>query len=122
VDNESDAALGGQSTETASSAHCKAERVFTEAYTCDAVLEEEEQIQSQPRNPEDSPTIEYVLAVLMLWSNSTHLANFGTASLWPVYLFFGSLSKYIRCKPTTFSAHHVAYLPSVRCISHLILL
>ncbi|KAG6863862.1 hypothetical protein C0991_002577 [Blastosporella zonata] len=39
------------------------------------------------------------------------LANFGTALLWPIYFWFGSLSKYTRGKPTSFSAHHLAYLP-----------
>jgi len=31
----------------------------------------------------------------MLWSDSTHLASFGNASLWPIYLYIGNLSKYI---------------------------
>jgi len=56
-----------------------------------------------------------IVAAMMLWSDSTHLANFGTASLWPVYLFFGNQSKYTHTKPTSYAAHHVAYLPTV-CI------
>ena len=89
------------------------ERIFTEAYTCDAILEEDKKIQSLPRNPDDSPDVPYAIAALMLWSDSTHLANFGSASLWPIYLFFGNLSKYVHCKLSTFSAHHLAYIPSV---------
>ncbi|KAG6915548.1 hypothetical protein DXG01_010983 [Tephrocybe rancida] len=38
---------------------------------------------------------EKVIAALMFWSNSTHLANFGTAKLWPIYLLFGNLSTYL---------------------------
>ncbi|TEB34882.1 hypothetical protein FA13DRAFT_1707097 [Coprinellus micaceus] len=34
-----------------------------------------------------------VVAAIMLWSDSTRLANFGTAKLWPVYMFLGNLSK-----------------------------
>ncbi|KAJ7325436.1 hypothetical protein DFH08DRAFT_926310 [Mycena albidolilacea] len=46
----------------------------------------------------------------MLWSDSTHLANFGTVSLWPLYTFFGNLSKYMRAKPTSNSGYHQAEL------------
>ncbi|TFY60206.1 hypothetical protein EVG20_g7504 [Dentipellis fragilis] len=49
----------------------------------------------------------------MLWSDSTHLASFGNAALWPIYMFFGNLSKYTRGKPTLFSAHHLAYIPKL---------
>src|SRR6266567_260860 len=50
----------------------------------------------------------------MLDSDSTHLANFGTATLWPVYTLFSNQSKYSCAKPSNFAAHHVAYLPLVR--------
>ena len=50
---------------------------------------------------------------MMVWSDSTHLAEFGNASLWPIYLFFGNQSKYSRAKPTDFAAHHIAYMPKV---------
>lgn len=88
-------------------------RVFTEAYTSDAFLEEDAKIRSQPRHPDDSSDIEYIIAPLMAWSDSTRLAAFGTASLWPIYIFLSSLSKYIRCSPNTHSSHHLAYIPSV---------
>ena len=31
---------------------------------------------------------ERVVAPLMFWSDSTHLTSFGTAKLWPIYMFF----------------------------------
>jgi hypothetical protein len=96
-----------------SAAHSTPERVITEAYNSDAFIEEHEKISKQP--PEPGPNLETVIAALMLWSDSTHLANFGNASLWPIYLFFGNQSKYSRSKPTDFAAHHIAYLPSVSC-------
>ena len=68
-------------------------------------------LQQQP--PEVGCTLERVVASLMPWSDSTHLANFGTASLWPLYLFFGNQSKWVRGKPKTASCHHVAYIPKV---------
>ena len=61
--------------------------------------------------------LEPVIIALQTWSDSTHLANFGTASLWPIYAYFGNLSKYVRGKPTSFSAQHLAYLPTVGKLS-----
>nr|GAT45954.1 predicted protein [Mycena chlorophos] len=59
------------------------------------------------------PHLETVVAALMFWSDATHLANFGTASLWPLYLFFGNHSKFLRGKPTARAGYHQAYFPSV---------
>jgi hypothetical protein len=87
------------------------ERIITELYTSDAMLHEHEKLQSQPREP--GCNLETVVAAIMLWSDSTHLASFGNASLWPVYMFIGNQSKYIRAKPTSFAAHHLAYIPKV---------
>ncbi|KAI0647705.1 hypothetical protein C8Q79DRAFT_999321 [Trametes meyenii] len=47
----------------------------------------------------------------MPWSDSTHLADFGTASLWPIYVQFGNQSKYERAKPSARACHHAAYIP-----------
>lgn len=85
------------------------ERVYSELYNSDVYIEEHERIRSTHRESEH----ETVIVALMLWSDSTHLANFGTASLWPIYLFLGNQSKYSRCKPSTFAAHHLAYIPKV---------
>ncbi|KAH7871046.1 uncharacterized protein C8R40DRAFT_1175015 [Lentinula edodes] len=49
----------------------------------------------------------------MAYSDSTHLASFGTASICPGYLWFGSQSKYSRAKPSKFAAHHLVYFPSL---------
>jgi len=92
-------------------------RVFSELYNSDAMIEEDAKIRahlSEPGNkPDDNPDIEIAIAPIMVWSDSTHLANFGAAALWPIYLYFGSLSKYFRGKPTNFAAHHLAYIPKV---------
>lgn len=87
------------------------ERIITELYTSDAMLQEQEKLNSQPHEPDCN--LETVIAAIMLWSDSTHLASFGNASLWPIYLFIGNQSKYIRGKPTSFAAHHLAYIPKV---------
>lgn len=59
---------------------------------------------------------ERAVAPLVFWSDSTHLASFGTAKLWPIYLFFGSQEKRLRGKPNAHLCHHVAYIPSVSVI------
>ncbi|TEB22871.1 hypothetical protein FA13DRAFT_1640629 [Coprinellus micaceus] len=92
----------------------KTQRVFSELYDSDVFIEEHDQVQ-RARNPPDDPHCkrEKVIAAMMLWSDSTHLANFGTAKLWPVYMALGNLSKYVRSLPNSGALHHVAYIPSL---------
>ena len=73
------------------------QRVYSELYHSDAFIKEHNRVQNRSQPPPDDPgcKLEKVIAALMFWSDSTHLTNFGTAKLWPVYLFFGNLSKYI---------------------------
>ena len=87
------------------------ERCFDEVYTSDAFLDAHDTLQKQRNEP--GCTLEKVVLGLMFWSDSTHLTNFGTAKVWPLYLYFANLSKYIRCKPKSGASHHVAYIPSV---------
>ncbi|KAJ7364427.1 hypothetical protein DFH08DRAFT_731010 [Mycena albidolilacea] len=87
------------------------QRVYDEIYSSDAFIEAYNKLQKQP--PEPGCSLERVIVALMFWSDSTHLANFGTASLWPLYLFFGNLSKWVRSKPRAGACHHVAYLPKL---------
>ena len=70
------------------------ECLFSEVYDLNVFWEEHNKVQ---RAPTDDLTCkrEKVIAVLMFWSDATHLATFGTAKLWPIYLLFGNLSKYI---------------------------
>lgn len=93
------------------------ERIYDELYSSDAFIEQHNRIQEQP--PEPGCELERVVAGLMFWSDSTHLASFGNASLWPLYLYFGNQSKWLRGKPTSGACHHVAYIPKVYVISCL---
>ena len=88
------------------------ERIYSELYNSDAYIQEHEVVCAQAR---EDP-LEAVVVSMMLWSDSMHLTSFGNASLWPIYVFFGNQSKYDRAKPTTFSAHHLAYIPEVSII------
>lgn len=95
-------------------------RVYDEAYTSDVWLKAHDDLQKQPNEP--GCELEKVILGLMFWSDSTHLTSFGAAKVWPVYLYFGNLSKYMRSKPSCAAAHHVAYIPPVRslCFSRVV--
>ncbi|KAG6905315.1 hypothetical protein DXG01_003463 [Tephrocybe rancida] len=82
--------------------------VYGEAYTSDQFLDLESTI-----IPVEGCNLERAIVPLMLYSDLTHLTNFGTASLWPLYFWFSGLSKYICGKVSSFSAHHLAYFPSL---------
>ena len=86
--------------------------LFGEAYTSDEMINAYEEVQNIPPDP-DNPNVENVVAEILVYSDATRLAKFGTASAHPVYLFFGNLSKYIRCQPGSHAAHHIAYFPEV---------
>jgi hypothetical protein len=90
------------------------ERVFSEVYNSDVFIEEHDNVQRAPLPP-DEPDCkrEKVVAALMFWSDSTHLANFGITKLWPIYLLFGNISKYIRGQPNSGACQHIAYIPSL---------
>jgi hypothetical protein len=87
------------------------ERLYSEMYNSDTYIKEHDHVRAQAKEP--GCTLETVIASIMLWSDSTQLATFGTASLWPIYLYLGNQSKYARVKPTSFAAHHLAYIPKV---------
>lgn len=98
------------------------ERVHGEVFTSDAFLREETRIRALPPNPADGPNVEPSLFPLLEYCDGAHLANFGTASLHPLYTYDLGLSKEIRGKRTNFAAHHTAYMPSVSLLSsaHLV--
>jgi hypothetical protein len=87
------------------------ERVFDELYTSDSWLKAQDDLQRQPKEPGCS--LERVIAGLMFFSDATHLATFGTAKAWPLYLYFGNLTKYARAAPKSGACHLVGFLPSV---------
>lgn len=94
-----------------SSVDSEPERIISELYTSNAFINEHEKIKSAPHD--GGCKLETVIAAVMTWSDSTHLTSFGNASLWPIYLFLGNLSKYTRGKPSAFAAHHLVYIPKV---------
>ena len=90
--------------------HCTF-NVFSEPFTSLEMIDAYKEVNTLPWEPGNE--LEWVVAGLMVWSDSTHLASFGNASMWPFYLFFANQSKYMRCKPSVQACHHVAYIPMV---------
>jgi hypothetical protein len=92
------------------------QRLYDELYTSDTWIKAHDDLQKQRRD--DGCKLERVIAGLMFWSDSTHLAQFGNASAWPVYLYFGNQSKYTRSCPTSGACHRVAFIPAVSVPIH----
>lgn len=90
-------------------------RVFSDTFDTNEMNRLEAELKRRPRNPDDPPDLEYGILPICIWSDATCLATFGSASLWPIYLYVANINKYIRGKPTEFVAQHLAYLPSVSC-------
>jgi hypothetical protein len=88
------------------------QHVYSDIYCSLAFHEAHHEVKYDPKLGIPGCKLERVVAALMFWSDSTHLAQFGTAKLWPIYLFFGNLAKWFRGKPNSHSCHHLAYIPS----------
>ncbi|KAK7689422.1 hypothetical protein QCA50_007214 [Cerrena zonata] len=89
------------------------QRIYSELYNSDAFLAEDEEVKRHAPTDDPNCKLERVIAALMFWSDATHLANFGTAKLWPIYMILGNLSKYISALPDSGACHHIAYIPSL---------
>ncbi|KAG8905951.1 hypothetical protein FRC01_008188, partial [Tulasnella sp. 417] len=86
-------------------------RLHDELYASDAWISEQQKLDSLP--PEPGCTHPRAIAALMFWSDATHVSQFGHSKMWPIYLFFGNLSKWLRCKPQSRASHHVAHIPTL---------
>ena len=90
-------------------------RVYSDVYTSDTMLEADRKLQESLKATSSAgPHLETFIVSAGLYSDSTNLAAFSSASLWPMYMYIANESKYVRAKPTSFSAHHIAYLPTVQ--------
>ena len=90
----------------------KEQHVYSEIYNSNAFIEENDRVQHATLPPDDPDCKwEKVVIAMMFWSDSTHLANFGMAKLWPIYMMIGNLSKYICALPSSGACMHVAYIP-----------
>ncbi|KAK7439000.1 hypothetical protein VKT23_017706 [Stygiomarasmius scandens] len=89
------------------------------SYVLQAEDEEHERIQKQDweqhqRDPEYVESdIPNTIAGIMTWSDTTKVGQWEDESMWPIYLYFGNQSKYKCAKPSSFVAHHLAYIPKL---------
>ena len=88
------------------------ERIYSEIYTGDVWNTEHEKVQGDAEKGPNAHLEAFIIG-LLIWSDSTSLAQFGDAQLWPIYLYLGNQSKYDRLRPTSFSSHHLAYISKV---------
>ncbi|KIJ40747.1 hypothetical protein M422DRAFT_173372 [Sphaerobolus stellatus SS14] len=58
-------------------------------------------------------TLEKVVACVMAYSDATQLTQFGSASLWPIYVFPGNADSWFRLSPNTDADDHWAYIPTL---------
>jgi hypothetical protein len=91
-------------------------RVYSEIYTSDAMLQFERELKENLKTL-SGPQLETFIISVLLYSDATNLTQFSNASLWPMYAYVGNTSKYIRAQPNSFSAHHIAYFPTVWVLS-----
>ena len=89
----------------------RSERVYSDMYMSDSMIQAQKQVNLLPRTDGDNK--EHVVLGIMLASDAAHLTNFGSASVWPIYLMFANQPKRERVKPSHHAVHHLAYVPTV---------
>ncbi|KIM64237.1 hypothetical protein SCLCIDRAFT_40055, partial [Scleroderma citrinum Foug A] len=82
-------------------------RVYGELYTSGSFLTAHHQLQDSL--PELRCALPRRIITLMLLSDATQLTTFGTAKLWPLYIYMGNESKYMHCQPSVNLCSHAAY-------------
>jgi hypothetical protein len=87
------------------------ERIQSEIYNSDAFIEEYQKVLQNP--PEAGCTLERVVIGILIFSDGTILADFGTAKLYPIYIAVANQTKYERCRPSFHAFHDIAYIPAV---------
>ena len=87
------------------------ERIYGDTYMSDAMYVAQIKLNNLPRADGDS--LERVALGLMMASDSAQLTNFGSASVWPIYMMFANQPKQQRVKPSCHAVHHLAYVPTI---------
>ena len=89
------------------------QRIYSEISSSDAFIQATHEVNTDPYFHVDDCTLEKVVACIMAYSDLTHLAQFGSASLWPIYEFLGNADTLFRLSPNTQLDEHWAYIPTV---------
>ncbi|KAK1225782.1 hypothetical protein PQX77_011262 [Marasmius sp. AFHP31] len=70
------------------------QRIYGEAFTSNRAVRIEREKLERLEKLGVNDDLETVIMWMMMASDSTHLANFGTASSWPIYMYLGNHTKY----------------------------
>ncbi|ESK81312.1 ubiquitin and ribosomal protein s27a [Moniliophthora roreri MCA 2997] len=84
-------------------------QVYREAYTSDHAINMEH---AKVEGLSDKD-LETILLLCMILSDTTHLTNFGTAQLWPIYIWLANYTKYAHGDPLNYALFHLRYLPKI---------
>ena len=95
------------------------QRIYSEISSSEAFIQATHEVNTDPYFHVEDCRLEKVVSCIMAYSDSTHLAQFGSASLWPIYGFIGNADTWFRLSPNTQSDEHWAYIPMVCLLSHL---
>ena len=63
--------------------------------------------------------LEPFVAGIHCYLDVTHLADFGTTSLYLMYMYIRNQSQFTPAKPSEFTAHHIAYIPKVLYVFYI---
>jgi hypothetical protein len=86
-------------------------QIYSDTYMSEVMIQAQAEVDNLPLLEGD--TKECVVQGLMLASDCTQLTNFGSASVWPIYMMFANQPKEERVRPSCHTVHHLAYAPSV---------
>ncbi|KIK80123.1 hypothetical protein PAXRUDRAFT_159519, partial [Paxillus rubicundulus Ve08.2h10] len=86
------------------------QQIYDKLYCSDAWNDAHDNDNLQKQKQSDGCELERVIASLMFWSDSTQLAQFGHAFVWPIYLFFRNLSKHYCGTPNSGACHPVGFI------------
>ena len=78
--------------------------------------------QLQDSLPEPRCALPQRIFALMLWSDAMQLTTFGTAKLWPLYIYMGNESKYMHCQPSANLCSHAAYFHTISLADSILML
>ena len=86
-------------------------KIQGELFSSPESIKADREVQSMPGEPGCS--LSRVIMALMFWLDATQITSFGSAKIWPLYMYFGNDSKYLWCKPSSHLCEHIAYFQSV---------
>jgi len=88
------------------------ERIYSDTFTGNIFNDEYEALRATLQEGPNAK-LEPFIAGIIFYSDATHLTSFGTASLYPMYMYVGNQPQYTRANLSEFTAHHIAYIPKV---------